>query len=93
MTSEPLANDAARIIAHMNDDHADANLAYVQALCGITDATAARLVSLDRLGLDLVATTPSGERRARVDFDEPAETADAVRRAVIALLERARTTT
>lgn len=92
MTSEPSAIDADRIITHMNEDHADANLAYARALCGITDATAARLVAVDRLGLDLIAETPGGERPARVEFDEPAETTDAVRRAVIALLEKARAT-
>ena len=93
MTADPLANDAARMIAHMNEDHADANLAYAQVLCGISDATEARIVAIDRHGIELIATTPAGEHQARLDFDEPAESPDAAVRALIALLERARAAT
>ncbi|HEX7096615.1 MAG TPA: DUF2470 domain-containing protein, partial [Acidimicrobiales bacterium] len=92
MTAHPLAEHADRIIAHMNDDHADAALAYVQMLCGVPEATSARVVAVDRLGLELVATTPTGVQPARVNFDEPADTPDAVRKAVVTLLARARGT-
>jgi putative heme iron utilization protein len=87
---DPLAAVADGIVAHMNDDHPDANLAYARALAGVTDATSAQLVAVDRLGLELVVTTPAGVVPVRCNFDEPAETADAVRAAVIALLRRAR---
>jgi heme iron utilization protein len=87
---DPLAAAADGIIAHMNEDHADANLAYAQSLLGISEATGARLIAVDRLGMELVATTPTGIVPARCNFDEPAETPDEVRKAVIVLLRRAR---
>ena len=57
---DPLAADIEGIVNHMNDDHADACLAYVQALGGLPAATSARLLSVDRLGMDLLASTPDG---------------------------------
>jgi heme iron utilization protein len=74
----------------MNTDHADANLAYARALAGIPNATSARLVAVDRLGFDLLAATPDGLQPARLNFDEPVDTPEAVRKAVVALLARAR---
>jgi putative heme iron utilization protein len=87
---DPLAHAADGIVAHMNEDHADANLAYAQVLLGITDATSAQLVAVDRLGMELVVSTPRGLVPARCNYDEPADSADAVRKAVIQLLRRAR---
>jgi putative heme iron utilization protein len=87
---DPLARHGDAIMAHMNTDHADANLAYARALAGIANATSARMVAVDRLGFDLLASTPDGLQPARVNFDEPVDTPDAVRKAVVALLARAR---
>ena len=87
---DPLAAAADGIIAHMNTDHADAGLAYARVLAGVTGAKSAQLVAVDRLGMELVAATPDGLQTARVNFDEPADTATAVRHAVIALLAKAR---
>lgn len=87
---DPLAADAAGIVAHMNRDHADANLLYVQQLAGLENASGATLVGIDRYGLTLQAATPEGPRQARVGFEKPLASAAEARPAVIALLERAR---
>jgi heme iron utilization protein len=87
---DPLAPHADGIMSHMNTDHADANRAYARAFAGITHATSARMVAVDRLGFDLLATTPDGLQPARVNFDEPVDTPAAVRSSVVALLARAR---
>ena len=87
---DPLAPHADGIMAHMNRDHADANLAYARALADIPNATSARMVAVDRLGVDLLATTPEGLQPARLNFDEPVDTPEAVRKAVVALVARAR---
>jgi putative heme iron utilization protein len=87
---DPLAPHGDAIMAHINTDHADANLACARALAGIPHATSARMVAVDRLGFDLLASTPDGLQPARVNFDEPVDTPDAVRKAVVALLGRAR---
>ena len=87
---DPLWEAAAGIIEHMNDDHADASLAYAQVQAGLSDATEAAMVGIDRYGLTLSVTTPAGPHTARVPFPAPLADADAVRPAVIDLLEDAR---
>ncbi len=89
-TVDPVAAGAPAAVAHMNEDHADANLAYVQRLTELKDATAATLVGLDRYGLTLRADTPSGPRMARVPFPKPLTASEEVRPAVIELLRVAR---
>ncbi len=87
---DPVAPAAEAIVAHMNDDHADANLLYVRVLAGLDDATEATMVGIDRHGVTLRATTPAAPRLARVGFPKPLESADDARPAVIALLGEAR---
>jgi putative heme iron utilization protein len=88
---DPLRGAAAGAIAHLNEDHADAMLACVQALGGVPDATAATVTALDRHGLELVATTPGGRRPTRVAWaDGPLDDPARLRAAAVALTRRAR---
>jgi putative heme iron utilization protein len=87
---DPLADSAAGAVAHMNADHADAVLLYATKLAELPTATSATLTAVDRYGFDLAAITPEGKRTARLAFDEEVSTSDEVRRAMIALLKRAR---
>jgi putative heme iron utilization protein len=87
---DPLTAHADGICAHMNADHADANLAYVQAFGGLTTATSAQLVGVDRYGMHLLAVTPDGERACRVAFPHDCTNASAVRETVVAMLADAR---
>jgi putative heme iron utilization protein len=87
---DPIAPDADAIIEHMNADHADANLEYVRVYANVPEATSARMIAVDRLGMELVATTPRGLQPARVNFDAPVDSKEAVRKAVVAMLRRAR---
>lgn len=89
-TVDPLAEAAAGIVAHMNDDHASANLAYVRGLAGLPDATDATMVGADRYGVTLRASTPDGPRTARVPFSTEVTDAAEARPAVITLLAEAR---
>ncbi|NLD77472.1 MAG: DUF2470 domain-containing protein [Acidimicrobiales bacterium] len=89
-TVDPVAVAAEAIIAHMNADHADANLSYATALAGLTDATAAHMVGIDRHGITLRVETPDAPRMARLGFPEALSSADEARPAVIALLAQAR---
>jgi len=88
--ADPLAKDAAGILRHMNDDHADAVLAYARVLAGVGDAAKATMTGVDRYGFELAAETPSGPRARRLAFDEPVLTGDDVRRAMVAMAKRAR---
>ena len=87
---DPLAADALGILKHMNGDHADALVAYATKLSCIPDVSAATMTAVDRYGFEMAVTTPSGPRATRIGFDEPADTTDAVRRAMVALVKRAR---
>lgn len=87
---DPVSQGAERAIEHLNDDHADALLEMAQALGGQPEATAARCVDADRTGLDLVAQTPAGETPVRVDYDEPIEGPEGLRKATVKLAQKAR---
>jgi putative heme iron utilization protein len=87
---DPLAGAAEGIITHMNGDHGEANLMYVRVLAGLSDASEAKLVGVDRYGVTLQAVTPAGPRMARLRFPTPLQRADQARPAVMALLDQAR---
>jgi putative heme iron utilization protein len=87
---DPLASAASTILTHMNDDHAPAVLDYAIVLAGIPDASSATLTAVDQYGFELAAKTPNGPRAARIAFDEPVESTDGVRRAMVVLAKRAR---
>ena len=80
-----------RIIKHMNDDHADALLLYVQAFAGHTEATSARLVTFDELGMGICFSTSDGaESECRIDFDVPLAHAGEARRVLVEMVDEAR---
>ncbi|HVY95898.1 MAG TPA: DUF2470 domain-containing protein [Solirubrobacterales bacterium] len=87
---DPVSRGAARAIEHLNDDHADALLEMTRALGGRPEATAARCLDADRTGLDLLAATPAGEVPVRVEYDEPIEGPEGLRKATVKLAQRAR---
>jgi heme iron utilization protein len=87
---DPVSSGAERAITHLNDDHDDALLEMAQALGGCPRASAARCVGADRTGLDLIATTPDGEAAVRVEYAEPIEGPEELRKATVKLAQRAR---
>ena len=78
------------VIAHMNDDHSDANLVYVKALAGLTDALSAAMTDFDRHSISLAVKRPNGVSEVRVAFLEPLAKAEDIRPALIRLLKYAR---
>ncbi len=86
-----LGGSAQRIIEHMNDDHADALVAYCKVFAHYADVESARMIGVDRYGMDIMATIAGGEQRAaRVSFSAPVSGVDEVRGATIELLREAR---
>jgi putative heme iron utilization protein len=57
------------LVEHMNEFYADANLRYAKAYGNLWQATEARMVVLDKAGLELDVTLPDGPRRIRIPFD------------------------
>jgi putative heme iron utilization protein len=89
---DPIARDGADVLAHMNDDHADALLLYARAFTAATDATRARMTAVDRYGFELSIDTPRGRGPARLAFSAPIASKDEARKALVALVREARST-
>lgn len=88
---DPLAPHARGIVDHMNDDHADALVAYARALGELPGATSAVMTGIDRHGFDLLVAESGGEERPlRLGFDAPVTTPADARRALVALVRSAR---
>lgn len=87
---DPVSRGAERAIAHLNEDHDDALLEMARALGGCVSATSARCIDADRTGLDLIATTPTGELPVRVDYEEPIDGPEGLRKATVKLAQKAR---
>jgi putative heme iron utilization protein len=87
---DPLANAARGILAHMNEDHADALIAIARAFGNVKDASRATMTAVDRYGFEIVAVTPEGPRAKRIAFDGSIESQNAVRQALVAMVGAAR---
>src|SRR5262249_7058512 len=57
------------LVEHMNEFYADANLRYAKAYGNLWQATEARMVVLDKEGMELDVAVPDGTRRIRIPFD------------------------
>jgi hypothetical protein len=89
-TDDPVSRGAERAIAHLNEDHADALLEMARVLGGRPEASAARCLDADRTGLDLIVATTTGDVRCRVDYVEPIETPEGLRKATVKLAQKSR---
>jgi putative heme iron utilization protein len=77
------------MIDHMNADHADSNLMYVQVYGKCWSATAARMVTLDKDGMNLDVTLPDGTQRIRIPFDHRLEDEADAQRTLVAMSRHA----
>jgi heme oxygenase (biliverdin-IX-beta and delta-forming) len=86
---DPLADAAADIIQHMNADHRDALVLIAGAFAG-TEAQAATMTSIDRLGFQVRLMTSDGIRGIRIAFlREVASPAD-TRKVLVEMTQQAR---
>ena len=81
-----LATAEADIVAHMNQDHADAIALYAERLLGLP-GTEWQMTGIDPEGFDL---RRDGNHIARLDFTTPVLTPAAARRILVMLAETAR---
>ncbi len=88
---DPVAPVAARAIAHLNTDHADALAVMSRVLGGYPDTDAAVCTGVDRYGLDLRVHTPRGVAYTRAGFSAPLTSADQLRSATAALARQVHT--
>ncbi|KAA0021739.1 HugZ family pyridoxamine 5'-phosphate oxidase [Antrihabitans cavernicola] len=87
---DPITNDSAGAIDHLNADHADSLLLIAQVTGGRTDATSATALGLDRYGLDLLARGDRGAGRVRVPWPSECNNGSEIRAASVALVAAAR---
>ena len=87
---DPLTDATAGIIAHMNEDHADALREYCLAFSKARDFSAVSMTGVDRYGFEMAVQTDAGQRPVRVAFDAPLAQPGEVRGAMVALAKRAR---
>ena len=81
-----LAKSEARIVTHMNDDHADSLLAYAHYFAAMPDAVRARMTGLSVSGFELCVTVSSGaETSVVVPYDPPIRSAIQVRKVAVAM--------
>jgi putative heme iron utilization protein len=73
------------MIDHMNADHADSNLMYVKVYRNLWGATAARMVALDKDGMDLEVTIRNGTQGIRIPFDHHLEDEADAQRTLVAM--------
>ena len=84
---DPLVQAAPGIISHMNADHADSLVTLCHRYAGRPGVVAASMTAVDRYGFDVVADLGGQRKEAlRVGFRGPQESADGVRRELIAML-------
>jgi heme oxygenase (biliverdin-IX-beta and delta-forming) len=87
---DPLLADAAGILEHMNQDHADALPLYCRAFSRVGDVQRVTMTAIDRLGFEMSAATAEGSRTIRLAFHEPIATKNDARKALVGLLKEAR---
>jgi hypothetical protein len=86
---DPLADAAAGIIKHMNEEHADALVTFARVLAG-TEADEASMVSVDRLGFKLRIRSGQRLSSARIPFPREVTTASESRTVLVEMLNDAR---
>ncbi|MEH1854987.1 MAG: DUF2470 domain-containing protein [Nostoc sp.] len=81
---------SSRICKHMNDDHADAVVIYAKAFGGVTDASAAEMLSIDAQGMDLTVQVNGETVPVRIQFDRVLTDAEDAHQTLIAMVRQAR---
>ena len=64
------------ILDHMNDDHSDSCLLYVQHYCSIGDAETAEMIDIDGSAMTLSFTRNNQHENVKFNFDTPLESVE-----------------
>lgn len=84
-----LSQQESGILEHMNADHKENLVHYCRHFHQVT-ASQAQMLGIDFDGFDVLATTASGNRLLRFDFEQPVYDAQAARVALVAMAKAAR---
>ena len=86
---DPLADIAASLLEHMNNDHAEA-LVLMAHHFGNRPAASATMTAVDRLGFHLQVQHQDELQGLRLAFTHEARSADAVRQVLVQMVQQAR---
>jgi NADPH-dependent ferric siderophore reductase len=84
-----IAAEAPDILATVNSDFEDSVLLVGRVLGEVPQASAAKVTSVDRAGVDVVVSDPDGDHTRRLDFSEPVGDPTELGAAFVALVLRA----
>lgn len=84
---DPLADAAAGIIAHMNDDHVEAMCLLARGIAGI-EATDAKMTAVDRLGFHVRLTTAEGMKGVRIPFTREVQSGEQTRAVLVEMVRK-----
>jgi heme oxygenase (biliverdin-IX-beta and delta-forming) len=87
--SDPLAQVAPGILAHMNADHVDSMIQLARMHAQI-EASEATMTSVDRLGFYLRLKTVDGMKGIRINFPGEVATSKETREMLVAMVRQAR---
>ena len=87
--ADPLAESAADIINHMNEDHRESMRLLIGHHLGI-QASAARMTAIDRYGFNLMIQIDENVRGGRIGFPRDADSPEEVRRVLVEMVTAAR---
>ncbi|USR89336.1 DUF2470 domain-containing protein [Phormidium yuhuli AB48] len=89
--SDPITPTVSdRICKHMNDDHANAVLAYAQVYGDRQDAEAAEMLAIDPEGMDLSVQAKGETLNLRILFDHQLQDSEDAHQTLIAMVKQAR---
>ena len=79
-----------RICKHMNEDHGDALVLYVQAFGNSPEAESAQMISIDPQGMNFSAQIKGEIIPVRVEFDRTLKDAEDAHYTLIEMVKQAR---
>ena len=91
--ADPLAAYSAGIVAHMNDDHADAMVLLCRTLGALPGTVGATMSAVDRYGFEMIAVTGTDRTAVRLGFPAPVGTSSEARGALVDMVRAARVST
>jgi putative heme iron utilization protein len=90
--SEPFSPEVSdRICQHMNEDHADAVVLYARTFGNSPDSEAAKMLSIDALGMNLMTQVKGESLPMRIEFDHVLKDSEDAHHTLIAMVKQART--
>lgn len=82
--------EKARMVGHMNEDHADAVMNYLRVFAGVSNADTALLTDLDRYSMTLAYELDGQQRQCTIEFGSPLADKSQVRETLVHMAQEAR---